>query len=70
MFPASKGGSLLLDATSFFPARPGVDPFSNTALLAFQRIARPLFSPFQLGAYIHENQQLQVLRDHCKALEM
>ncbi|OAX35848.1 hypothetical protein K503DRAFT_773073, partial [Rhizopogon vinicolor AM-OR11-026] len=35
--------------------------FSDTALAAFQRIAQPLFDPFQPGAYIHENQQLQAL---------
>ncbi|OAX33467.1 hypothetical protein K503DRAFT_522580 [Rhizopogon vinicolor AM-OR11-026] len=49
---------------------PGMDLFSDTASVAFQQIVQSLFSPFRLGAYIHENQQLQALRDHCKALEM
>ncbi|OJA10928.1 hypothetical protein AZE42_03055 [Rhizopogon vesiculosus] len=35
--------------------------FSDTTLAAFQRIAQPLFDPFQPRAYIHENQQLQAL---------
>ncbi|OAX35925.1 hypothetical protein K503DRAFT_338428 [Rhizopogon vinicolor AM-OR11-026] len=47
-----------------------MDPFSDMTLAAFQRIALPLFNPLQLGTYIHKNQQLQALRDHCEALEM
>ncbi|OJA07849.1 hypothetical protein AZE42_10202 [Rhizopogon vesiculosus] len=42
------------------PSGPEV-VFSDTALAAFQRIAQPLFDPFQPGTYIHENQQLQAL---------
>ncbi|KAG1792514.1 uncharacterized protein HD556DRAFT_1444508 [Suillus plorans] len=52
------------------PLSESLDLFNDTSLAAMQRVTQPPCNPFQQGAYIYKNQQLQSLHDHCKTLEM
>ncbi|KAG1856497.1 hypothetical protein C8R48DRAFT_775907 [Suillus tomentosus] len=52
------------------PLSQSLDLFNDTSLVAMQQIMQLPCNPFQQGACIYKNQQLQSLHDHCKTLEM